>query len=264
MGAFLQYEKRYVIIYFDNCTLPNPPKEARVLPYAHIARNLARIEGEIATAAARAGRTPPKIVAVTKSAPDDEVLALAAVHHGAFAENRVPNFRARRELLQAAGYETPIHLIGSLQTNKVKYIAADAALIESLDSLRLAAEIERQGKKIGRCIPVLIEVNSGREAAKGGLMPEEVLSFHAALTGGEYPHIAVAGLMTMGPNCERQEDYRPYFREVRTLFERIRDAGGFIGDGILSMGMSDSYLVATEEGASEVRIGRALFRPDSE
>ena len=232
------------------------------MPHAHIARNLARIEGELAAAAARVGRTPPKIVAVTKSATDDEVLALAAVHHGDFAENRVPNFRARRDMLLVAGYQTPIHLIGSLQTNKVKYIAADAALIESLDSLKLAAEIERQGKKIGRCIPVLIEVNSGREEAKGGLLPEEVLPFHEALTGGEYPHLAVAGLMTMGPNCAREEDYRPYFREVRELFERIRAAGGFVGDGILSMGMSDSYLVAAEEGATQVRIGRALFRPD--
>lgn len=233
------------------------------MPYSYIEKNLTRIKAELAAVAARAGRPTPTLVAVTKSASDEEVLALAALHGGPIAENRVPNFRARRELLLSAGFATPMHLIGSLQTNKVKYIAADAAIIESLDSPRLAAEIERQGARIGRRIPVLIELNSGREAAKGGLLPEEVLPFHAALTGGDYPHIAVAGLMTMGPACEREEEYRPYFRETRALFDEIRKRGGFVGDGYLSMGMSDSYRVATEEGAMGVRIGRALFRREN-
>ena len=232
------------------------------MPKTYIARNLARIREELAAAAGRAKRTPPAIVAVTKSASDEEVLSLSALHDGPIAENRVPMFRARRELLSAAGFDTPIHLIGSLQTNKVKYIAADAAIIESLDSLKLAAEIERQGKRIGRIIPVLIEVNSGREAAKGGLLPEQVLPFLEELRGGAYPHVAVAGLMTMGPNCDCEEDYRPYFRETKALFDRIREEYGFAGDGILSMGMSDSYRVAAEEGATQVRIGRALFRQD--
>lgn len=233
------------------------------MPYSYIRENLARIRAELAETSARVGRVPPRIVAVTKSASDEEVLALAACGVCAMAENRVPNFRARRELLSCAGYDLPLHLIGSLQTNKVKYIAADAAMIESLDSLRLAAEIERQGAKLGRKIPVLIEVNSGGEEAKGGLLPHDVLAFHAALSGGEYPHIALAGLMTMGPACECEESYRPYFRETRALFERIREAGGFIGDGVLSMGMSDSYRVATEEGATAVRIGRALFKTEA-
>lgn len=230
------------------------------MPYSYIEKNLARIKAELAEIAARVGRPVPTLVAVTKSASDEEVLALAALHDGPIAENRVPNFRARRELLLSAGLDRRVHLIGSLQTNKVKYIAADAAVIESLDSLKLAAEIERQGAKLLRRIPVLIEVNSGREEAKGGLMPDEVLPFHAALTGGDYPHVAVVGLMTMGPACERQEDYRPYFRQTRALFDEIRRKGGFVGDGYLSMGMSDSYRVAVEEGADGVRIGRALFR----
>ncbi len=230
------------------------------MPCSYIEKNLTRIKAELAEIASRAGRPVPTLVAVTKSASDEEVLALSALHDGPIAENRVPNFRARRELLAAAGYGTRVHLIGSLQTNKVKYIAADAAIIESLDSLKLAAEIERQGAKIGRRIPVLIEDNSGREEAKGGLMPDEVLPFHAALTGGDYPHLCVAGLMTMGPACEREEDYRPYFRETRALFDEIRAKGGFEGGGYLSMGMSDSYRVAVEEGSDGVRIGRALFR----
>ena len=230
------------------------------MPYSYIEKNLSRIRAEIDEIAARCSRPAPVIVAVTKSATDEEVLALCAVHDGPIAENRVPNFRARRELLASHGMDAKIHLIGSLQTNKVKYIAADAAVIESIDSLKLAAECERQGAKIGRKIPVLIELNSGREENKGGLMPEQVLPFHAALTNGDYPHLAVAGMMTMGPACECEEDYRPYFKETRALFDAIKEKGGFEGGGYLSMGMSDSYRVATEEGADGVRIGRALFR----
>lgn len=235
-----------------------------MLPFSYIEKNLAKIDAELAEIASRTGRPLPTLVAVTKSASDEEVLALAAVHRGPIAENRVPNFRARWELLRAAGFETPMHLIGSLQTNKVKFLAREVAMIESLDSLRLAAEIERQGAKIGRRIPVLIEVNSGREEAKGGVLPDEVLAFHAALTGGDYPHLAISGLMTMGPVCESEEGYRPYFRETRALFEAIRDARGFEGDGVLSMGMSDSYRIGAEEGATHLRIGRALFRRDAE
>ncbi len=228
--------------------------------YAYIRRNLEEAQAILARAAA--GRKPPTLVAVTKSASDDEVLGLAALGIGAIAENRAQNFRARRELLAANGYDLPVHLIGSLQTNKVKYVVADAATIQSLDSLRLAAEIERQAAKVNRTVPVLIEVNSACEEAKGGILPEDVLPIHAALTGGAYPHIAVCGLMTMGPDLPDEEGYRPYFRLTHQLFETIRAAGGFVGEGILSMGMSDSLRVATEEGATMVRIGRRLFKKE--
>ncbi|MBQ8859450.1 MAG: YggS family pyridoxal phosphate-dependent enzyme [Clostridia bacterium] len=228
--------------------------------YAYIRRNLEEAQAILARAAG--GRKPPVLVAVTKSATDDEVLALAALGIGAIAENRAQNFRARRELLAANGYDLPVHLIGSLQTNKVKYVVADAATIQSVDSLRLAAEIERQAAKIDRTVPVLIEVNSAAEEAKGGILPEDVLPIHAALTGGAYPHIAVCGLMTMGPDLPDEEGYRPYFRLTYRLFETIRDSGGFVGEGILSMGMSDSLRVATEEGATMVRIGRRLFKKE--
>ena len=228
--------------------------------YAYIRRNLEEAQAILARAAG--GRKPPELVAVTKSATDDEVLALAALGIGAIAENRAQNFRARRELLAANGYDLSVHLIGSLQTNKVKYVVADAATVQSLDSLRLAAEIERQAAKIDRTVPVLIEVNSACEEAKGGILPEDVLPIHAALTGGAYPHIAVCGLMTMGPDLPDEEGYRPYFRLTYQLFETIRARGGFVGEGILSMGMSDSLRVATEEGATMVRIGRRLFKKE--
>lgn len=232
------------------------------MPYTHITQNLLRIRAELAEIAKKRGTAPATLVAVTKSAPDDEVLALAAAGAEHMAENRVQNYRARRELLDRNGYRhIPLHLIGSLQTNKVKYIAGEVPLIQSLDSLRLANEIEKQGCKQGRLIPVLVEVNSGREAAKGGLLPEDVPVFITALCGGAYPHILLRGLMTMAPDCDTEEDYRPYFRETRALFDRLCAEGAFAKDPILSMGMSDSYRVAAEEGATMVRVGRLLFRP---
>lgn len=227
--------------------------------FDYIRRNVEAVKQELREAADRAGRPVPTLVAVTKSARDDEVLALAAIGGVEMAENRVPCFRARRDLLLSGGYDIPLHLIGSLQTNKVKYIVRDAATVQSLDSLRLAAEMEKQAAKADCTLPVLIEVNSGEEENKGGILPEDVLPIHAALTGGAYPHLSVMGLMTMGPVLEREEDYRPYFRATRALFDEIAAQGGFVGEGILSMGMSDSFRVATEEGATMVRVGRRLF-----
>lgn len=229
---------------------------------AYIRSSLDHVLSELAAAAARAGRPVPRLVAVTKSASDDEVLALAACGVTDMAENRAQNYRARRELLHAHGFAPRMHLIGSLQTNKVKYVAEDVALIQSVDSLRLAAEIERQGEKHGRRLDVLVEVNSGRETAKGGVMPEEAADLCRTLAGNEFPHLALRGLMTMAPAVLTEEEYRPYFRETRRLFEALAAEGLFGEEPILSMGMSDSYRVAAEEGATMVRVGRHLFSKD--
>ncbi len=231
------------------------------MPFSYIRHNLERVSATLAEVAARRGTPPATLVAVTKSASDEEVLALAALGVSSMAENRVPCYLARRDLLAAHGFAPALHLIGSLQTNKVKYIARDVALIQSLDSLHLAAEIEKQGTKAGRKIPVLIEVNSACEAAKGGLAPEEVADFAAALS--DFSHLAPRGLMTMGPVCEDEEDYRPYFRRTREICDRLAARGLLGPTPILSMGMSDSYRVAAEEGATLVRVGRTLFhRPE--
>ncbi len=209
-------------------------------------------------AARRAGRPMPRMVAVTKSATDEEVAALLATGLVTeVAENRVQCLTARMALAEGAGYTPAYHLIGSLQTNKVKYVAGEVSLIQSLDSERLAAEIERRCAAKGTVQACLVEVNSGREAAKGGVMPEEVETFLASLT--DHPHIRVAGLMTMSPVTETPEGARPYFREVKQLFDHLRAAGKLPTDAILSMGMSDSFEVAIEEGADMVRVGRAFF-----
>ena len=226
--------------------------------FFYIRQNLQTVLEELRCAAGRAGRTPPMLVAVTKSASDDEVLALAACGVSAMAENRVQNFSARRELLASHGFAPALHLIGSLQTNKVKYIAPHVSMIQSVDSLRLAAEIERQAARAGRTIDVLCEINSGREAQKGGLLPEEANEFCRTLAS-DYPHLCLRGLMTMAPAVEREEEYRPYFRATRALWEAGTAAGLFGEAPVLSMGMSDSYRVAAEEGATMVRGGRSLF-----
>lgn len=229
--------------------------------FSYIARNLSRVRENIASAAERTHRTPAVLVPVTKGASDDEVLALLSLGVTALAENRTVLFCHRKEIAEAAGYSPEMHLIGSLQKNKVKYIAESVAVIHSLDSLSLAKEIDRQAAKYGRRIPVLLEVNSGREEAKGGVLPEDAYAFAKELS--QYPNIALSGVMTIGPAFPDAEDYRPLFRETRALFDRFCEDGLFKTDNpILSMGMSDSYIVAVEEGATLVRVGTTLFQKD--
>ena len=139
-------------------------------------------------------------------------------------------------------------------------IAETVTLIHSLDSYELAKEIDRQAKKHSRVIPVLIEINSAEETQKGGILPNEAADFCKSLS--EFDSIAVSGLMTMGPVCDDPEEIRPYFRRTKELFDKMRAEGLFVGDGILSMGMSDSYRVAIEEGSTLVRVGRRLFIKD--
>lgn len=240
--------------------------------YSYIGDNLAAVRERLAAAAARSGNAVPRLIAVTKSASDDEVRALLRFGVDAIAENRPQLFTARaalidevRDALLAEGrtMDTEIHLIGNLQTNKVKYVVGRAATIQSLDSERLAAEIHRMAEKRGVIAPVLLEVNSGREAQKGGLMPEEVRPFAERMRA--YPALSVMGLMTMGPDFENPEDYRPCFCLVRELARELSAAGLLPPAPILSMGMSGSYEIAAEEGATHVRVGRSLFhRKDGE
>jgi len=150
------------------------------------------------------------------------------------------------------------HMIGHLQTNKVKKAVELFDMIETVDSLRLAQEIDRRCAAIGKRMPVLIEVNSGREANKTGVLPEEVDELVGQF--GELPYIRVQGLMTMGPRFGDPEEARPYFQATRTAFERLARASmPYVEMRHLSMGMSNSYAVAIEEGANLVRIGTLLF-----
>ena len=224
--------------------------------FEYIKSNYSSLLSEIDLLAKAAGREVT-LVAVTKSGSDEELAALCkagAIHIG---ENRPGELRRRGDLLKSQGFKPFLHEIGNLQRNKVKLIIEDVCLIHSLDSLALAEEIDKQAKRVGRTVPVLIEINSGREENKGGVMPEDAEEFMLAL--GRYPHLLVCGLMTMGPVCEDPEESRGYFRLTRELFCRLGESYGWHGGGILSMGMSDSYRVAIEEGSTLVRVGRRLF-----
>lgn len=227
--------------------------------FGYIRDNLFRIREECAARADALGLPQPRLVAVTKSATNEEVIALVRdFGHREIAENRTSLFCERYGLFED-GERPQMHLIGSLQTNKVKYIAGKTDLIHSLDSERLAQEIEKQAAKRDVTIRVLMEINSAKEEAKGGILPEEAERFAESLA--VYPHLVLSGVMTMGPVLSDSEGYRPYFRRTAAILRRLTDKGYIKeGDAVLSMGMSDSFGVAIEEGATIVRVGRALFR----
>ncbi len=150
------------------------------------------------------------------------------------------------------------HFIGHLQKNKVKKAAALFDMIETLDSLEIAHEIDKRCREINRIMPVLIEINSGRESQKSGVFPENAESLIRQISG--LSHIRITGLMTMGPVVADPEQLRPYFAETRAVFENTRRLDlPNVQMKCLSMGMSDSYLIAVEEGATMVRIGTKIF-----
>ncbi len=163
----------------------------------------------------------------------------------------------------AAVFETvksraKLHFIGHLQRNKVKKAVELFDLIETVDSFRLAEEIDKRCAQISRTLPVLVEINSGREPQKFGIFPEEAEKLIKKISG--LSHIRIVGLMTMGPYAGDPEDARPYFTETRACFEHIKSLNiPNVAMETLSMGMTNSYKVAIEEGANIVRIGTKIF-----
>ena len=170
-------------------------------------------------------------------------------------ENRVQELLGK---LDALDPRFEIHLIGQLQTNKVKYIIDKVAMIQSLDRDALAEEISRRAVAAGVEMPALVQVNIGREPQKAGVAEEELLPF--IQRASRLPGLRIEGLMAIMPVADDPEDVRPLFRAMRTWFERIgeMDLPG-VAMNTLSMGMSDDALVAAQEGATMVRLGRALF-----
>ena len=223
--------------------------------FDYIKRNYTELLDEISELSSSRGGAVT-LVAVTKSASDEELVALAECGVTDIGENRPQELARRGALLKEKGFSPRLHEIGNLQKNKVRAIIDTVSLIHSLDSLSLAHEINRRALAIGRRVPVLIEVNSAKEEQKGGVMPEEVEELIRGLS--VYESLIPSGLMTMGPAIEA-EGLRPYFRETKVLFDRLSDKGLFAEGAVLSMGMSDSYRVAIEEGSDIVRVGRRLF-----
>ena len=225
----------------------------------YIRGRIEQVREDAARAAARGGYPPPTLVAVTKKMTDDQLFATLPYVEDV-AENYPSRFALRYDLLREKGVCPRMHLIGALQTNKVKLVVGKACLIHSVDSIRLADAIDKESRKRGVVSSVLVEVNSGREPNKGGVLPEDaaaLCAYVATLRG-----VRLRGLMTMGPKVEEPEQLRPYFRLTRRLFDQLREAGMFATPSpILSMGMSDSYAVAAEEGSTMIRVGQALYHP---
>lgn len=170
-------------------------------------------------------------------------------------ENRVQELLSKIDVLNP---DYKIHLIGQLQTNKVKYIVDKVDMIQSVDRDALADEIDRRATAAGRVMPVLVQVNIAREPQKAGIDEESLLPFIRRLSG--MGGLKVEGLMAIMPIADDPETVRPYFRRMREWFDRLRDMDiPNVSMHTLSMGMSDDCLVACQEGATMVRLGRALF-----
>ena len=197
------------------------------------------------------------LVAAAKSRTPKEILEAIEAGVKIIGENYIQEAQAAYAVI---GRRVKWHFIGHLQKNKVKKAVEIFDLIETIDSLETAGEIDRRCDERGKSLPVLIEVNSGREPQKFGVLPENVAALVREM--GRFRHIRVEGLMTMGPESGDPEDARPYFRETKKIFDQVKalDLEG-VSMNWLSMGMSHSYRVAVEEGANMVRIGTRIFGP---
>ena len=215
--------------------------------------NIARWQQRIGEASARWGGAT--ICGVSKTIDPETINMAWDGGIRILGENRVQELMGKQDRLNP-GFE--IHLIGRLQTNKVKAAVERVAMIQSLDREALALEISRRAEALGRVMPVLVQVNIAREPQKAGVDEDALMPFLRQCAA--LPGLSVQGLMAIMPIADDPEDVRPLFRRMRVWFDRLRemDLPG-IGMQTLSMGMSDDCVVAAEEGATMVRLGRALF-----
>lgn len=195
------------------------------------------------------------LVAAAKTRSVEEILEAARAGLQVVGENYIQEAEAA---FARIGDKLRWHMIGHLQRNKAKKAVRIFDMIETVDSFRLAAEIDKQCAKMGKTMEILVEINSGEEEQKAGVMPEEAVSLVQDLAGLE--NIKVLGLMTMGPFAGDPEDARPYFKKTKAIFDELKAVAiPNVEMKELSMGMSNSYRVAVEEGATMVRIGTRIF-----
>lgn len=219
--------------------------------------NLYEVEERIQEACRRAGRDRSEVtlVAVSKTKPAEMLREAYDLGVRVFGENKVQEIREKYEVLPK---DIEWHMIGHLQTNKVKYIVDKVRLIHSVDSFKLAEVIEKEAEKHGRTVDVLLEVNVAEEASKFGLKTSDVLPMAEKIS--QLPHVNLCGLMTIAPFVENPEKNRAIFANLHELYVDIKEKN--IDNGtvsILSMGMTNDYEVAIEEGATMVRVGTGIF-----
>ena len=226
-----------------------------------IIENINQVEENIRLACEKSQRNREDVtlIAVSKTKPID---MLATAHLAGicnFGENKVQEMCDKYEHFESINMDSmQWHMIGHLQTNKVKYLIGKTTLIHSVDSYKLACEIEKQAAKHNCNMDILIEVNIAQEESKFGLSEEEVIELVKQVA--QLPHIRIKGLMTVAPYVVDSEENRPYFRKIKQLSVDINNQNiDNVSMDILSMGMSGDYMVAIEEGATMVRVGTGIF-----
>jgi pyridoxal phosphate enzyme (YggS family) len=217
--------------------------------------NLKAVQQRIEAACARAGREPGSVtlIAVTKTQPPEVVCAAAALGLNLFGENKVQEAKAK---ISACPSRLRWHLVGHLQTNKCRDAVSLFEMVQSVDSLHLAEELNKRADQAAKTLPVLLEVNAVGEASKFGCRPDQLLTELMRINA--LPRLEIHGLMTVPPRTLDPEKVRPVFRQMRELKERCEQ---LLGAPLphLSMGMTGDFEVAIEEGATMIRVGTALF-----
>lgn len=229
--------------------------------YSHIAENLRAIHDLISVACKRNGRKPEdvQLVAVSKTFPVEAIRAAYAAGQRLFGENRVQEAESKITSLQSELPDIRWHLIGHLQSNKAKKAAGLFDMIESVDSLKLAADLSKRCQSSGKVMPVLLEINSSGELQKHGVSFSEAPKIAHEIS--ELPGLSLKGLMTIGPLTESQSEVRRAFSKTRELWEKLSAMGCFSRGkkSVLSMGMSGDFELAIAEGSTLIRIGTGIF-----
>lgn len=231
---------------------------------AGIEERYRQVLDRIAQACARAGRNSADVtlVAVSKSFPLTFIQTLYACGHRHFGENKVQELRGKSESIrQLKGYDDIVwHMIGHLQRNKARDVVASTRLFHALDSIRLARELDRRAESAGTKLECLVQVNISAEESKFGLLPNDLPAFLLDLV--ELKHLEIRGLMGMGRQVTDSEVVRPDFTRMRSLAEMLhQQSPSYRGFNLLSMGMSQDFEIAIEEGATHIRLGSAIFGP---
>ena len=227
------------------------------MDHGYLDRNIESVRHRMAVACEKAQNDGVTMVAAVKYADIEEINYLCdRLGVTDIGENRVQQLLEHYEGLNDRNVN--IHFIGTLQTNKVKYIADKVCMIHSVDSVKLAAEIDKQAKKHGRVMDILVEINSGEEQSKSGVLPADAEALCMEIS--KFDNICLKGFMTMAPRCEKKEDYIKFFSQT---YAQVLDIWTKklhnIDRPILSMGLSESYEPAILAGADFVRVGRGLF-----
>jgi pyridoxal phosphate enzyme (YggS family) len=226
-----------------------------------IGENIARVQQQIQTAALRASRAPQEItlMGVTKTVAPEQIREAYAAGLRVFGENRVQEFASKAEALGDLS-DAKWHMIGHLQSNKAAKAAELFAHVDSIDSLRLAQKLNLAAAELGKKLPVLIEMNIGGEAAKSGIAPGSVALEELLKAASTFSSLEIRGLMTVPPYNEDPEQSRSFFRRMRAQFEKIVNRKlPAVHMEVLSMGMSDDFEIAIEEGTTCIRLGTAIF-----